>query len=339
MNSLTILQGDCCETLKTLPDESVQCCVTSPPYWKLRDYDHPRQIGQEKTIDEFVQSLVTVFREVRRTIKPDGTLWVNIGDSYASNWPCNRRSEVGNGSLENGKREARPPRMPDGLKDKDIVGVPWRVAFALQADGWWLRSDNIWGKPNGMPESVTDRPTRAHEYVFQLTKSADYFYDYEAVRLPPLPSSVARLEQHIEGQLGSIRANGGSKTNGTMKAVSRTTDKQRGHSRRHEGFNDRWDAMEKQQQQQGGAALRSVWWITPAQCDDAHFAVMPNNLAALCIMASSRTGDTILDPFGGSGTTGQMAIELGREAILCELNPEYIPLIEQRTSTTPGLAL
>lgn len=336
--SLKILQGDCRNTLKTIPDASVQCCVTSPPYWKLRDYDNEAQIGQEKTVEEFVQALVSVFREVRRSLKSDGTLWVNIGDSYASNWPCNRKSEIGIGSLENGKREARPPRMPEGLKDKDLVGVPWRVAFALQADGWWLRSDNVWGKPNGMPESVTDRPTRAHEYVFQLTKSADYYYDYEAVRLPPLPSSVARLEKHIEGQLGSIRANGGGKTNGTMKAVGRI-EKQRGHSRRHAGFNDRWDAMSVEEQKINGAALRSVWWISPAQCDDAHFAVMPNNLAALCIMASSRIGDTILDPFGGSGTTGQMAIELGRNAIIHELNPEYISIIEQRTNVTPGLAL
>lgn len=333
---LQILAGDCLETLKTLPAESVQCCVTSPPYWGLRDYGHAGQIGQEATPEEFTAKLAEVFREVWRVLRKDGTLWVNMGDSYASKYACDRRSQIGNGSPNDAC--ARPNRLSGVLKEKDLVGIPWRVAFALQADGWYLRRDIIWGKPNGMPESVTDRPVSAHEYVFLLSKSERYFYDYEAVRLPALPSSISRLEQHVEAQLGSTRANGQGKTNGAMKAVKRQ-DKQRGHSRKHAGFNDRWDAMEREEQQENGAALRSVWWISPAQTKDSHFAVMPANLAATCILAGSRPGDTVLDPFGGSGTTGMVALELGRKAVLCELNPEYVKLAHQRCSTTLGLAL
>lgn len=152
--SVSILTGDSRETLKLLPDESVQCCVTSPPYWGLRDYGHSGQIGQEKTPEEFVSSLLSVFSEVHRVLKKDGTLWLNLGDSYAASWPCPRRSEMGSGSLENGKRENRPPRMGDGIKNKDLVGIPWMVAFALRSAGWWLRQDIIWNKPNPMPESV-----------------------------------------------------------------------------------------------------------------------------------------------------------------------------------------
>lgn len=341
----TILTGDCLAMLREMPPESVQCCVTSPPYWGLRDYGVAGQIGQEPTPEAFTAKLVEVFREVRRVLKPDGTLWLNLGDSYATG-AGSARSPGGkcfgkqNEAVDSGSYPvSQPNRMPiAGLKPKDLIGIPWRVAFALQADGWYLRKDIIWGKPNGMPESVTDRPTSAHEYVFLLSKNECYFYDYEAVRLPALPSSVARLEQHIEAQLGSTRANGEGKTNGTMKAVTRSSDKQRGHSRRHDGFNDRWDAMEKEQQQENGAALRSVWWISPAQTKDAHFAVMPANLAATCILAGSRTGDTILDPFGGSGTTGMVALELGRNAILIELNPAYATLCEQRCNVTPGFA-
>lgn len=339
--SVQILPGDCRETLRTLAPESVQCCVTSPPYWGLRDYGHAGQLGLEATPELYVAAMVEVFREVRRVLADDGTLWLNIGDSYAGSGkgPSNSISRP---SQCMSNVEAAPCawiRVPDGLKQKDLVGIPWMVAFALRADGWWLRGDNIWGKPNGMPESTKDRPCRAHEYVFLLSKSADYFYDYEAVRLPPLPSTTARLEQHIEAQRGSIRANGGEKTNGTMKAV-RGSDKQRGHTRRHAGFNDRWDAMERSEQQENGAALRSVWWIAPAQTRDGHYAVMPENLAALCILAGSRAGDTVLDPFGGSGTTAVVAEELGRRAILCELAPHYLPLIQRRlAASTPGLAL
>lgn len=300
---VTIIQGSARVILSTLADESVQCCVTSPPYWGLRDYNVAGQLGLEATPEEYVAKLVRIFREVRRILKKDGTLWLNLGDSYA---------------------------------DKSLVGIPWLAAFALRADGWYLRRDVIWGKPNGMPESTRDRPCSAHEYVFMLTKSARYLYNYEDVRLPPLPSSVARLSQHVAGQRGSARANAGGKTNGPMKAVA---GKQIGHTRRHAGFNERWDAMDKAEQQQNGAALRSVWWIPPAQSKDAHFAVMPEDLAALCVLASSKPGDMVLDPFAGTGTTAKVAEELGRHSTAIELNPEYIPLIERRCNTTRGLGI
>lgn len=341
---LDIHTGDCLEVLKTLPSESVQCCVTSPPYWGLRDYADARQIGKENTPEEFTQKMVEVFREVRRVLRDDGTLWLNLGDSYAAaggdrkNGSQGETSKVGNSSPESNPNTRNKPKA-FGLKPKDLVGIPWRVAFALQSDGWYLRKDIIWGKPNGMPESVTDRPTSSHEYVFLMSKKESYFYDYESVRLPALPSTISRLEQHVEAQLGSIRANGGDKTNGAMKAVTRKSDRQRGHGRRHAGFNDRWGGMTIDEQQENGAALRSVWWIAPAQTKDDHRAVMPRILAATCILAGSSTGDTILDPFGGSGTTGMTAIELGRKAVLIELNPEYAKLCRQRCDVTPGLAL
>lgn len=231
---------------------------------------------------------------------------------------------------------------PAGYKDKDLVGIPWMLAFALRADGWYLRQCNIWAKPNCMPESVSDRSTASHEYVFHLTKSNSYFYDTDAARTPAAPSSETRLAQNVQAQEGSARANGGAKTNGTMKAVQRKPlpetqanirsyrDKQRGHSRRHEGFNARWDAMEREQQRSNGANLRSVWWIAPAQYRDAHFAVMPSTLAEICILAGSRPGDTVLDPFGGSGTVARVATGHGRDSIYIDLNPKYVELARQR---------
>src|SRR4029453_11781386 len=183
-----LLVGDCRELLPTLLAQSVHCVVTSPPYFGLRDYGTAGQIGLEASLEDYITTLVEVFREVRRVLRDDGTCWLNLGDSYASAWPCNRRNVVGNGSLPNGKREARPPRLPGGLKEKDLMMVPARVALALQADGWYLRSDIIWAKKAPMPESVTDRPTSAHEHVFLLTKKARYFYDAEAVKESPAES-------------------------------------------------------------------------------------------------------------------------------------------------------
>lgn len=342
--------------LQTLPKESVQCVVTSPPYWRQRDYGVPGQLGLEPTPDEYVEHLVGVFRGVRRVMVGDGVLWLNIGDKWASG------GHGGGGSFmaERGEawthaKDAKGWRSPpDGFKDKDLVGIPWMLAFALRADGWYLRQCNIWAKPNTMPESVQDRSTISHEYVFQLTKQNDYYYDAEAARTPMEPASETRLAQDVEFQAGSARANGGGKTNGPMKAVSRTStltggawgrhalgealpekerrqsDKQRGHSRKHEGFNDRWDQMERSEQQANGANLRSVWWIAPAQYRDAHFAVMPEKLATICIAAGSRPGDTVLDPFGGSGTVASVATGMGRNSIYIDLNPAYLELAKQR---------
>jgi DNA modification methylase len=352
-DQLTILTGDCRETLKTLPDASVHCCVTSPPYFGLRSYgigSDNGELGLEPTPDEYVANMVAVFREVRRVLRDDGTLWLNLGDSYAGsgkgagNYELSEKQRINNGAnylVVETAREAAHTMTAGmdrnfGLKPKDLIGIPWRVAFALQADGWWLRSDIVWAKPNGMPESVTDRPTRAHEYVFLLSKSARYFYDHAAVRLPPLPQSIERMERAVSENHKNLIGAPGQTPHSLGKPRE---NKQRGHSRRHDGFNDRWDAMEKEHQQANGAALRDVWWLAPAQCKDSHFAVMPDTLAKVCILAGCPVGGTVLDPFGGSGTTALVANMLGRKAILCELNPKYVELMHERRQETAPLLL
>jgi DNA modification methylase len=329
--SVLIIHGDA----RSIPlaDESVHCCVTSPPYWRQRDYKMKAQIGFEPTPEEYCSNLVSVFREVFRVLRSDGTLWLNLGEKWASG------GNGGGGSYMKDRGEAwahakdakgwRNP--PPGYKDKDMVGIGWMVAFALRADGWFLRQCNIWAKPNGMPESVSDRSTISHEYVFQLSKNNDYFYNADAARTPPMPSSETRLAQDVEHQEGSARANGGSKTNGTMKAV-RKSDRQRGHSRRHNGFNDRWDAMSVKEQMANGANLRSVWWVSPAQVrdDHEHYAVMPETIARICILAGCPAGGTVLDPFIGSGTTALVARNLQCNAVGLELNPAYIEIAKKR---------
>lgn len=327
-----IICADVLDGLRLLSDESVHCVVTSPPYFALRDYGVDGQIGLEKTPNLYVEKMVEVFREVRRVLRADGTLWLNIGDSYASDWPCNRRSTIGAVSLPNGKREARPARLGGDLKTKDLIGIPWMLAFALRADGWYLRCDVIWNKPNPMPESVTDRPSKAHEYLFLLAKSERYYYNHVAIRTPAAQSSIQRWNQNIEMQEGSHRANGGAKTNGTMKAVG-GNDRvvcPSGHSRRHAGFNDRWDLMEKAEQVAGGANARSVWTIATQPYAAAHFATFPENLVKPCVLAGSPEDGTVLDPFMGSGTTGLVAMRYGRNFIGIELNPEYVELAKQR---------
>ncbi len=359
---LTILQGDAIEQLRTLTDESVQCCVTSPPYWGLRDYgtaaweggdatcDHsepPRggrnpetagkqltnsgtlayqyardcgkcgatridsQLGLEKTPEEYVAKMVEVFREVRRVLRKDGTLWLNLGDSY------NAAREGGHAGGTNGvsKPENAPQRSgvnAPGLKPKDLCGIPWRVAFALQADGWWLRSDIIWAKPNPMPESVTDRPTKSHEYLFLLTKSANYFYDAEAIKEQNAPATIERAKY-------------GWCTPDTKAA-------------QYQGMNG-LNRDEPYPLSENGRNKRSVWTVATAPYPEAHFATYPPDLIKPCIMAGTRVGDTVLDTFAGSGTTGMVAIELGRKAVLIELNPMYVELIRQRCDITPGLQL
>jgi DNA modification methylase len=231
---------------------------------------------------------------------------------------------------------------PSGYKDKDLVGVPWMLAFAMRAEGWYLRQCNIWAKPNCMPESVSDRSTAAHEYVFHFSKNNDYWYDNEAARTPPSPATLTQLAAPYEGKSTKNHKAAGVQDASEVKRriveKMRRTDKQRGHSRKHEGFNDRWDEMEKQQQQHG-ANLRSVWWISPAQYRDSHYAVMPDTLAEICIAAGCPRGGVVLDPFGGAGTTGLMADRMGRDAILIELNPEYAAMARRRiTGDAPLLA-
>lgn len=344
------IEGDCRDVLKTLAPGSVRCCVTSPPYWRQRDYGAAGQIGLEATPEEFVARLVTVFAEVGRVLADDGTLWLNLGDCWSGAAKASLRGQDKSGLTSTKTQEHSPSglgRLSPGYKPKDLVGIPWMTAFALRADGWFLRQCNIWAKPNTMPESVRDRSTVSHEYVFMLTKRADYFYNADAARTPMAPTSETRLAQDVNGQ--TSRANAGRKTNGPMRAVSRLTgsphgrhvlgenlpegerrDKQRGHSRRHAGFNDRWDAMTETEQQSAGANLRSVWWIAPAQSKEAHFAVMPDRLARICILCSTEPGDVVLDPFAGTGTTGAVAVAEGRRFLGVELDPDYCAIARRR---------
>ena len=306
-----LLLGDCAETLRALPEKSIHTCVTSPPYFGLRDYGAEGQIGLEETPDAYVQRLVEVFREVRRVLRDDGTLWLNLGDSYARTGGTDRRvsdtAKVGSTRNTLTQMSDRTGKAPVGLKDKDLIGIPWRVAFALQADGWYLRQDIIWVKPNPMPESVRDRCTKAHEYVFLLSKGPRYYFDSEAIKEPVAESSVARLSQPtLAQQVGSTRVPG--KTNGNMKAVGNGETRNR----------------------------RSVWTVTTKPFKGAHFATFPPDLIEPCILAGSPSGGTVLDPFGGSGTTAGVALKHGREAVICELNPEYAAMIPERIRSIRG---
>lgn len=300
-----ILHGDALEMLKTLETESVQCCVTSPPYWGLRDYGVNGQIGLEKTPEEYVDKLVEVFREVKRVLRDDGVLWLNLGDSY---WNSNGFARADAKWQRDGRNNAPandrvlPPH--DILKVKDLVGIPWRVAFALQTDGWYLRSDIIWAKPNPMPESVTDRPTKSHEYIFLLSKSARYYYDAEAVK----EESVAPGSVHV------------SKKNGQKM-------------NQMDGIVPQHDIASSLVRN-----VRSVWNLTTKPFKGAHFATFPPEIPERCIKAGSREGDTILDPFAGSGTTLEVAERLGRKAIGIELNEKYVKdLIEPRVANVNPL--
>jgi len=305
---LQVLIGDSRNTLKQLSSESVQTVVTSPPYYGLRDYGEPGQIGLEETPEKYVQNLVDVFREVRRVLRDDGTVWLNLGDSYAGGggYAPNAPSNQNGGSLsakQGGSTGAKPKgiKTPDGLKPKDLIGIPWRVAFALQADGWYLRQDIIWHKPNPMPESVTDRCTKSHEYLFLLSKSARYFYDAEAVK----EESTYNGTVTFGGPAKLSRCVNGQKPSGNEK----TTDRRENYASRNR---------------------RSVWTIATQPYSGAHFATFPPKLIEPCILAGSREGDTVLDPFGGSGTTAGVALEHGRKAILCEMSPKYAKLIPGR---------
>jgi len=304
--AVSILQGDSLQMLQTLPSGSVQCVVTSPPYWGLRDYGVEGQLGLEPTPEEYVAKMVAVFREVRRVLRDDGTLWLNLGDSYAgSNCGSNDyRETTGLGARPTERYKGQKPGLPASLKPKDLVGIPWRVAFALQANGWWLRSDIIWHKPNPMPESVKDRCTKAHEYVFMLTRSACYYFDSNAIREPVVSVDDPRV--------GRGRQEYGGKYKNARQRAFVTIDP-------------------------NGRNRRDVWAISTKPYSGAHFAVMPPDLAEICIKAGSAEGDTVLDPFGGAGTTGLVADRLGRNAILIELNPEYCEMARKRIESDAGM--
>jgi DNA modification methylase len=342
--------GDCLETLRRMPGGIVNTCVTSPPYFGLRDYGHAGQIGLEETPEQFIAKLVEVFREVRRVLRDDGTAWVNMGDSYCSTDKWGGGGNVGkqtvaeDGSVPSWAVRQKRPQF-EGIKPKDLIGVPWMLAFALRADGWYLRSEVIWRKPNPMPESVTDRPTKSHEQLFLLAKSADYYCDMEAIKEPAAESSIARWAQDVEGQIGSDRVPG--KTNGNMKAVGGQRSKRdsfkRDDSKRAEVIpgqsvgthrDDRdesaWDTSMRNK--------RSVWTVATKPYKGAHFATYPTELIEPCILAGAPAGGVVLDPFFGSGTTGEVAQNLGRNWIGCELNPAYKPLQDERLRQ-PGLIL
>jgi len=293
-----LYQGDALETLKQMEDESINCCVTSPPYWGLRDYGVDGQLGLESTPEEYVENMVKVFREVKRVLRDDGTLWLNLGDSYAgSGRGPTGRNGIGNQEKRQGFHSPKVV-IPTGLKPKDLIGIPWMVAFALRADGWYLRQDIIWHKPNPMPESVKDRCTKAHEYIFLLTKSQKYFYDSEAIK----------EKSNYPGQGGA--------------AIGHVTHSQPGARRLSvtENLKIRGEKRNK----------RSVWTVTTKPFKEAHFAVFPPKLPEICIKAGCPEGGTVLDPFAGAGTTLWVAEQLGVNSIGIELNPEYCEIIRRR---------
>ena len=276
---IKILQGNCLDKLKELPDQSINTCITSPPYWNLRDYNEDKQLGMEDTPEEFVNNLVEVFKEVKRVLRDDGTAWLNLGDSYCG---TNHKKEFIDPKYKDGRTGQKfslSHKIP-GLKSKDLVGIPWRVAFALQEDGWYLRQDIIWQKPNAIPESVRDRCTKAHEYIFLLSKSPKYYFDNEAIK----EDSVTSIEQQIK------------KRN-----------------------------------------KRSVWTVSTKPFKGAHFATFPMDLIEPCVLAGCPENGTVLDPFGGSGTTGIVASNHNRKAVLIELNAEYIEIAKQRIKDQGGL--
>jgi DNA modification methylase len=370
MSGLQILTGDCRDILSTLEAGSVQCCVSSPPYWGLRDYgtaqweggeagcDHiappsggrgssgmnsgayhekwiasldqtskykhvcftcgarriDSQLGLEATPEEYIANMVAVFRAVKMVLRDDGTLWVNMGDSYVSN-PATANAKNGFESFRgsdtptlNREYQGRNSYRGNGLKPKDLCMMPARLAMALQADGWYLRSEIVWHKPNPMPESVTDRPTKAHEMIYLLAKQERYFYDAEAIR-EPSESCGSQKNRFIQPPKVIALQNNG--THGRGGSLSLIFDRENRNK-------------------------RSVWTIATQPYAEAHFATFPEEIPKLCILAGSRVGDTVLDPFAGSGTVGQVALELGRRAVLIELNPDYCRLAETRTNVTPG---
>jgi DNA modification methylase len=288
-----VVLGDCLATLRRLPSNFVQCCVTSPPYFGLRDYGVEGQIGLEESPAAYLERLTEVFEEVRRVLRPDGTLWLNLGDSYAANTKGSSGKGAKQCSNAGTLLKGRGWKIPEGLKPKDLIGIPWRAAFALQSAGWWLRQDLIWAKPNPMPEPVRDRCTKSHEYLFMLSKSARYFYDHDAIKEEATGRSAGN---------GFKRDHRVTIRNGNPEVFG-------GYERRNK---------------------RSVWTVTPKPFRGAHFATFPPELITPCVLAGTKPGDIVLDPFNGAGTTGVVAMAHGRRYLGCELNPEYVEITRAR---------
>ncbi|EEE37400.1 DNA methylase [Rhodobacteraceae bacterium KLH11] len=369
MMPFRVLQGDVLDMLATLPDDHFDCVVTSPPYWGLRDYGVEGQIGLEPTLAEHLDVMVRVFAEVHRVLNPTGTCWVNYGDCYAT--APNGRTAADTKAAGNDDRTFRDkpfstvgPICADGspssttrgqngknakgqtgnskrimsggyLKPKDLVMVPNRFAIAMQEWGWWVRSEIIWAKPNPMPESIKDRPATSHEKIFMFTKEGRYDYDAQAVR------TGRKSDEDANGFRGGSYV--GGKPGARTAVGNKKTDKQRGHSRRHAGFNDHWDAMSKEEQQSNGRNLRNyepapvqVWEIATRPFKEAHFATFPPELVERCLKAGCPQGGKVLDPFGGAGTTGLVADRLQMDATLIELNPEYADIAIRRIESDQG---
>lgn len=334
-----IYPGDCLDTIKTFPDQSVQCVVTSPPYWGLRDYGVKGQMGLEKSPEEYINDMVKLFQEIKRVLRDDGTIWVNLGDSY---WGGKGQSGHADDKYQNlrvsqgasfnspashigGRGKTRPSGgKHNDIKPKDLIGIPWMFAFALRNDGWFLRSDIIWHKPNPMPESVVDRPTKSHEYIFLFSKSSKYFYDSDAIREPLKESSIIRLSEDVENQIGSNRAHAGAKSNGNMKAVCK------GSFHDHKDDLVQGQRIKEKMNHPLGANKRTVWTMATMPFKEAHFATFPEDLIKPCILAGCPPQGVILDPFMGAGTTALVANKLNRQFVGCELNPEYIKIAQKR---------
>ena len=314
-----ILNGDCLSLLRQTPGQSINCCVTSPPYFGLRDYGHKGQIGLEDTPEAFVARLVEVFREVRRVLRDDGTLWLNLGDSYNTQPPGNK--------IPSGFSQTRPSRVSqngdqetvktgrqliEGLKKKDLIGIPWMLAFALRADGWYLRQDIIWHKPNPMPESVRDRCTKAHEYIFLLSKSERYFFDSDSMKEPVVTSERDIKRARVTGR--------GGQASSANYLGSPQRDKSGGFPQADPNNPVR--------------NRRSVWTVATRPYKGAHFATFPPDLIRPCVIAGCPVGGIVLDPFSGAGTTGVVCKQLGRNYLGYELNPEYVEMSKKRIEET-----
>lgn len=319
----TVLLGDALEQLRGIESESISCCITSPPYYGLRDYGTAGQIGAEETPEEYIARLVEVFREVRRVLKSDGTLWVNIGDSYAGSWHGRNangtRNEKNNNKGNVGSTAGTVKKRRDTCKQKDLIGIPWMLAFALREDGWYLRQDIIWDKSNAMPESVKDRCTKSHEYIFLLSKQKKYYFDAAAIR-EPRSDKRDRQVFGSEGAFGPPQA--GRRGSGNKARVYRPTP-----GTPHIGGNIPYRGDEEMRNK------RDVWHVATGTHKGAHFAVFPEKLIVPCVLAGSPEGGLVLDPFAGSGTTGAVAKRLRRDFIGIEINPDYHAMATERIAT------
>jgi DNA modification methylase len=354
-DGVVMYQGDCRLMLKHLPEQSVHCCVTSPPYWGLRDYGHEDQIGLERTPDDYIQTMVNVFRDVRRVLRDDGTLWLNLGDTYNA-----YNGGAGPGSKLSKNQTEQRPKLETGyglqcktLKPKDLIGIPWRVALALQADGWWLRQDIIWHKPNPMPESVRDRCTKSHEYIFLLSKSERYYFNCDAIKEDAVCGAngsefhTGKTGEHQQGRSSKKPRGPGNKTHKGETAYDEGDERHRTkkglvayakkirESASKGSFNGKTEAMADTGQNAFRAIVdkrnkRSVWSVSLKPYKGAHFATYPQELIEPCVLAGCPEGGTVLDPFIGSGTTAAVARRSGCKFVGFELNPEYLALAEKR---------